>query len=74
LKLENILLTEDFEVKLCDLGFSKSVHYRLFQGVGTDGYKAPEIYSLNQTSNAFYAPQRDEQSNEVDINNDEMQG
>jgi serine/threonine protein kinase len=46
LKLENILLTEDFRIKLCDFGFSQSVHNRIFKSVGTDGYKAPEIYKI----------------------------
>lgn len=46
LKLENVLLTEDFQVKLCDLGFSQCLHERIFKSVGTDGYKAPEIYKM----------------------------
>jgi len=43
LKLENILLTEDYQVKLCDLGFSQSIYDRVFRSLGTDGYKGPEI-------------------------------
>jgi serine/threonine protein kinase len=46
LKLENVLLTEEFRIKLCDLGFSQSTEDRVFQSVGTDGYKAPEIYKF----------------------------
>lgn len=45
LKLENVLLCEDFTVKICDLGFSQSVYDRVFKRAGTDGYKAPEIES-----------------------------
>jgi serine/threonine protein kinase len=45
LKLENVLLCEDFTVKLCDLGFSENVYDRVFKRAGTDGYKAPEIDS-----------------------------
>lgn len=44
IKLENVLLSEDYQVKICDLGFSQSAHDRLFQCAGTDGYKAPEIH------------------------------
>lgn len=47
LKLENILLTEEYLVKLCDLGFSQSVHDLIFKSVGTDGYKAPEIHCVS---------------------------
>ena len=47
LKPDNILLTDDFHVKLCDLGFSQSIHNRLYKGFGTDGYKAPEIYKIS---------------------------
>lgn len=43
LKLENVLLREDFTIKLCDLGFSQNVYDRVFKRAGTDGYKAPEI-------------------------------
>ena len=46
LKLENVLLDGDFKVKLCDFGFCQSNSSRLFKGVGTEGYKAPEIFKL----------------------------
>jgi serine/threonine protein kinase len=51
LKLENVLLTDTYEVKLCDLGFSQSIHNRVYRAVGTDGYKAPEIHKLTRTPN-----------------------
>jgi serine/threonine protein kinase len=55
LKLENILLTDDYRIKLCDFGFSQSVHNRIFKSVGTDGYKAPEIYKIsNHHPNQFF--------------------
>ena len=43
LKLENVLLSEDYCIKLCDLGFSQNIYDRVFRSLGTDGYKAPEI-------------------------------
>lgn len=52
LKLENILLTNDFRVKLCDFGFSQSTKYNCFKNLGTDGYKAPEIQKLSATEDA----------------------
>jgi serine/threonine protein kinase len=51
LKLENVLLTDHYEVKLCDLGFSQSIHNRVYRAVGTDGYKAPEIHKLTRMPN-----------------------
>lgn len=48
LKLDNILFTEGYQVKLCDLGFSQSIHNRVYRSVGTDGYKAPEIHKLTR--------------------------
>ncbi len=47
LKLENILINKDYEVKLCDLGFSQSIHNKIYRAVGTDKYKAPEIHKLS---------------------------
>lgn len=46
LKLENVLLTEDFNIKICDFGFCQSTLTRIFKSMGTEGYKAPEIYKL----------------------------
>lgn len=44
LKLENILLDSNFNIKLCDFGFTESLSHKVFKNKGTDGYKAPEIY------------------------------
>ena len=52
LKLDNVLLTDEYQVKLCDLGFSQSIHNRVYRAVGTDGYKAPEIHKLTHLSNS----------------------
>ena len=49
LKLENILLTDDFRVKLCDFGFSQPTKHNCSKNLGTDGYKAPEIRKLSAT-------------------------
>ena len=46
LKLENILLAENFNIKICDFGFCQSSLTRNFKSMGTEGYKAPEIYKL----------------------------
>ena len=49
LKPENILIGDDFKLKLCDFGFLEPVanQGKLTKNVGTDGYKAPEIYALD---------------------------
>ena len=58
LKLENILLTSDFDVKLTDFGFSKKVRGSMLKSQrGTFSYMAPEIkagYDYNgQQSDIF---------------------
>ena len=50
LKLENILMTQDFRIKMCDFGFSQSTKQYCSKNLGTDAYKAPEIHKL-ATSN-----------------------
>ena len=51
LKLENVLIGEDFNLKLCDFGFAEEIHTydRVWQNKGSDGYKAPEIYNAIMT-------------------------
>jgi serine/threonine protein kinase len=46
LKLENILLTENYNIKICDFGFCQSTGTRNFKSMGTEGYKSPEIHKL----------------------------
>ena len=43
MKLENILLDEDFNIKLCDFGFSDSVDTKIYRKKGTLNYMPPEI-------------------------------
>ena len=46
IKLDNILLTDDFQVKICDFGISKKImneNKYLFEHIGTPAYIAPEI-------------------------------
>ena len=45
IKLENILIDQNFDVRICDFGFSDDVRTRQHQEKGTDGYKAPEVMS-----------------------------
>ena len=55
LKLENILLTQDFRVKLCDFGFAQSTKLQCTKNLGTDAYKAPEIHKLASGHNHSYS-------------------
>jgi serine/threonine protein kinase len=45
IKLENILVGNEFQLKICDFGFVEDILKPVFAGKGTDGYKAPEIYN-----------------------------
>jgi serine/threonine protein kinase len=47
LKLENVLIDDDFRLKLCDFGFIEDINIRVLTNKGTDGYKAPEIYNYS---------------------------
>ena len=44
IKLENILLTEDFKIKLIDFGFSRNINDGLiYENIGTSCYISPEV-------------------------------
>lgn len=44
LKLENILLGNHCQLKLCDFGFFEELKSRVCKNRGTHGYRAPETY------------------------------
>lgn len=46
LKLENLLLDKNFNLKICDFGFAEDINLNVFTSKGTVGYKAPEIHNL----------------------------
>ena len=46
IKLENILLDENYEPKICDFGFAKFNQKKAIEQVGTMNYAAPEIFSF----------------------------
>ena len=50
LKLENILITENGDIKLVDFGFSDSTENDFDNFKGTKGYIAPEIYDYEKYS------------------------
>ena len=45
LKLDNIILDEKYNPKICDFGFAIEYQSVLFGNLGTDCYKAPEVSS-----------------------------
>mmetsp|Transcript_1742 Transcript_1742/g.260 ORF Transcript_1742/g.260 Transcript_1742/m.260 type:complete len:104 (+) Transcript_1742:46-357(+) len=45
IKLENTLLNKDYVLKICDFGFAGAVGQLLNDNLGTQSYKAPEIYA-----------------------------
>lgn len=49
IKMENIMLNKDFDIKLCDFGFATNIEGKnkdglLFTPCGTEIYKAPELF------------------------------
>lgn len=44
LKLENILISDNFQAKLCDFGFYEELKSKVSKNRGTHGYRAPETY------------------------------
>lgn len=44
LKLENVLIGNNFQVKLCDFGFYEELKTKVCKNRGTHGYRAPETY------------------------------
>ena len=53
LKVENILFDENFDIKLCDFGFTEETSLRLYESNGTQGYMAPEM--LGGVSSSGYS-------------------
>ena len=45
IKLENILISDEGHLKLCDFGFSTYTNYSISKILGTQSYMAPEIYN-----------------------------
>ena len=43
IKLENILISNDYKLKLCDFGFAQDVDSNISTKYGTESYIAPEI-------------------------------
>ena len=49
LKLENILIGEGFEIKICDFGYTEKIDAGFVnRNVGTDGYLAPELLGFDK--------------------------
>jgi serine/threonine protein kinase len=44
LKLENVLIGNSFEAKICDFGFYQELKNKVKSFCGTHGYRAPETY------------------------------
>jgi len=53
LKPENLLLDEDYQIKVADFDLSQSLDSKSLENFGTQGYRAPEI--LNGTCKDFIA-------------------
>lgn len=44
LKLENVLVSSNYSLKLCDFGFYEETSHKINKNRGTHGYRAPETY------------------------------
>jgi serine/threonine protein kinase len=49
IKLENILISDEGLLKLCDFGFSTKTTSQISKILGTQSYMAPEIYNSRNT-------------------------
>ena len=49
LKVDNLLIGNDFRVKLCDLGCATPIGEPIFKSLGTDDYMAPEVANFRST-------------------------
>ena len=47
LKLDNILIGNDFKPKICDFGFAMPKDSKIEKSYGTIGYMAPEVFLKN---------------------------
>jgi serine/threonine protein kinase len=50
LKLENLLISDEGQVKLCDFGFSLYSQTPVSKTIGTPFYMAPEIHLASQNA------------------------
>ena len=53
LKLENILVGRDNQIRLCDFGFAQPTWKPVTKVYGTEGYMAPEIIDSDRTTNNY---------------------
>ena len=58
LKLDNILIGNDFKLKLCDFGMAAKVEEPIQKKLGTEGYMAPEVV-LRKNFESYYGIQAD---------------
>ena len=53
IKLENILVGRDNQIRLCDFGFAQPTWKPVTKVYGTEGYMAPEIIDSDRTTNNY---------------------
>ena len=49
LKVDNLLIGNDYRVKLCDLGLATPINEPILKKLGTDDYMAPEVFNVRET-------------------------
>lgn len=49
LKLENVLISNEGKLKLCDFGFAEKIEKLCVQVLGTNAYMAPEVHNARAT-------------------------
>lgn len=59
LKLENILISDEGHLKLCDFGLASKTDRVISKAVGTENYMAPEM------NHAFFEPVRDVKKTDI---------
>ena len=56
IKLDNILIGDDYKLKICDMGLAQPINEKLYKKYGTTDYMAPEVFLAEASDSTGYHP------------------